>query len=266
MRSREAQPDKLDGLRETWLGAAVVTAALVALGCLAVDGRDGLVQLSDLRNQLWVGFTLYSLDHVALAGALLLAGIGLIVVRSPASRMALAAVSGLFAAQLAGLGMVAFRKWPAFAGSYHTIPDWGSVKALAAVMAGFCAIAAIASLVVVLRFGEPQRRALLLTVPLGMVVAVALPFLLPWVGADVPDRIAVALQYGLPLGIALAVTGVMELRPAVIVAVAVAASGLLIPLSRAFAHEHLGAAIGLVVASALATVLWRIRRTTTPGH
>jgi hypothetical protein len=237
----------------------VASAGTIALACLAVDGQRRLVNPYDLWNPLTEGRTLYSLDHVVLAVTMMVAGLALAWSRSSGWRVELAAVAGLCAAQLAGLGTVAFRKWPAFAGGYGTAVEWRQVRVLAVLMATACVVAAVACLAVVWRRRVRQRRALLVSVPLGMVVAVALPFLVPWAGADVPDRVAVALMYGVPLGLALGLTGIMGRRPAVVVGVAVAFSGILMGLSRAFvAPDNRADAAALVLGCALATVLWRL--------
>ena len=253
----QAAPDERPSI---WLGFTVLTASAVALGCLCVDGRNRFVALSDMHDQLWVGFTIYSLDHVVLGLCLLLAAVALLVVRPVWKRVTLGAVAGMCAAQLAGLGMVSFRRWPAFAGSYGTVPDWGLVRALAAVMAVICGIAAIACLAFVVRRGTPRRRALLVAGPLGLMLVVVLPFLVPWAGADLGDRMAVVLMYGLPFGVALAVTGLLDFGPAFVVTAAVAVSGVLMALtSTAFVSpDHLVLTIGLVGLSALANLLWRL--------
>lgn len=244
-----------------WLGIVMVTSGVVALGCLAIDGRDRLVGLADLADVYWERYTIYSLDQVALGVALVLIGLGLLVTRSAKWSVALAAVAGLCAAQLAGLGMVGYRKWPSFVGSYQSVPDWGLVQELAAVMAGSCAVAAVVCLLFVLREGKPDRRALLVAVPLGLFLAVALPFIAPWELADLGDRMAIALMYGIPMGLALAVTGLMELRSAAVVTAAVAASGLLMGRSEAFVPaQNMLPVVGLVGASALVNLLWRLPR------
>jgi hypothetical protein len=250
----------LSGRSPRWLGVVVVTSGVVALGCLAVDGRDRLVGFADLADVYWERYTIYSLDQVAVGLALVLTGLCLLVTRPAKWDVALAAVGGLCAAQLAGLGMVGYRKWPSFVGSQGSVPDWGLVQELAAVMGGSCAVAAVICLLFVLREGRPELRALLVAVPLGLLLAAALPFVAPWDPADLGDRVAIALMYGIPLGLALAVTGIMDFRSATGVTAAVAASGLLMGRSEAFVStENLLPVVGLVVASSLVNLLWRLR-------
>lgn len=249
----------LAGRSRRWLGIVVVTSGVVALGCVAVDGRDRLVGLADLADVYWERYTIYSLDQVVVGLALVLTGLGLLVTRSAKWDVALAAVAGLCAAQLAGLGMVGYRKWPAFVGAYGSVPDWGLVQELAVLMGGSCAVAATICLIFVLRAGRPEVRALRVAVPLGLLLVVALPFVAPWDGADLGDRVAIALMYGIPLGLALAVTGLMEVRSATVVTAAVGAGGLLMGRSDAFVPaENMLPVVGLVVASSLVNLLWRI--------
>lgn len=244
-------------------GIVIAAAAAVALGCLSIDLTHRLVDPGalmppDVQAPSGMFGTIYSVDHVALAVVLGVAGLGLGAARTPVLRATLAGVAGLCAAQLAGLGAVALRRWPAVVGAWGGgTGDFALVKTLAVVLAAAGVVAAVASLTVVLRLRQPEPRALAVSVPLGLGVAVALPLMVPGDHADLPDRIAVALQYGLPLGVGLALTGILATVPSLAVSAAIIASSALMPVSWAFVRDA-SPAVLVVVAAASVTVAWRL--------
>lgn len=269
MRDRGSPPgaagllDSVPMERTRSTGLVIAAAATVALGCLSIDLTHrpvdpGALLPPDVQAPSWTFGTIYSVDHVALAVVLGVTGLGLVGARTPVLRAALAGVAGLCAAQLAGLGAVALRRWPAVVGAWGGgTGDFALVKTLAVVLAAAGTVAAVVSLTLVLRLRRPEPRALAVSVPLGVGVAVALPLMVPGDHADLPDRIAVALQYGVPLGVALALTGILATVPSLAVSAAIIGSAELMPVSWAFVRDA-SPAVLVVVAAASLTIAWRL--------
>ena len=98
--------------REVWLvGVGALLAGAVGVAVIAVDG-SGQIGGVFVREQP----TIYGPGQVALTLVLAVAGLLVLVVRRHVAVTALLAVIALCAAQLAGTGLVARRRWPAFWG------------------------------------------------------------------------------------------------------------------------------------------------------
>ena len=215
--------------------------------------------------------TIYGPAHTTLAIGLVVAGLLLLGARGRGATAALLSVIGLCAAQLAGTGLVGFRRWPLFCGllllrspSPNTI--WSAL--LAIVMAVVCTVTAVACVVVLVSARLVRWIGVDLTVvaafAMALVVAIAGPPLVVvvdgWIG-DVKDLAAWALMYSLPFAAALALSGLMQRFAALVTAGAVVGSAFIATLWRG-AHFSLlqpwGDARAVVIAAAGAVAATRL--------
>ena len=245
------------------VGVGALVAGAVSVAVVAVDGT-GQVGGAMTGDQP----TIYGPAHATLAAALALAGFVLLVARGRGAVAALLSVIGLCAAQLAGTGLVGFRRWPLFWGccAPEVVTEQDLVRALALVMAVVCAATAVACVVVLVAARHVQWAGFDLTVVVAfaaaLVVAVAGPRLVVggW-GVDVKGLAAWALMYSLPFAVALGLSGLMQRFAAVVTAGAVAASAVIATFGESFfeLNQPWGDARALVIAAAIVVAAARLR-------
>ncbi|MCL8027274.1 hypothetical protein [Nocardioides bruguierae] len=249
------------------VGAVVVVAGLVAGLVLATDGLGRV-------GGAWTagGPTVYGPLQVLLAATTLGAGLVLLMRRGAVVTAAALGVAGLCAAQLAGTGLVATRRWPLYRGCCSTeqITAEPLVTALAALLAVVGGLAAATCLVLLLllvrsRYATwSQPVAVRATgVAAGVVVLVVGPVLVTGLltggSGDRADLLAWTLACSLPIGAALALSSALP-RPAAWTVLAVVAAGALAAsLGTSFLETRLpwGGARALVVAAAVVVTLSR---------
>lgn len=259
--------DDAGSVRLVGLGALVAGAVSVAVVTFDGTGQIGGAITGDQP-------TIYGPAHATVAAALALAGLLLLVARGRGAVGALLSVIVLCAAQLAGTGLVGFRRWPLFWGccSTEAVTERDLVRALALVIAVVCAATAVACVVVLVAGRHVRWAGFDLTVVVAFVaafvVAVAGPRLV--VGGweiDVTGLAAWALMYSLPYAAALALSGLMQRFAALATVGAVAASAVIASFGESFleAVQPWGDARALVIAAAIAvaaTRLWPLPKKT----
>jgi hypothetical protein len=234
---------------------------LVAVAALVSGGFSAVVVALPGRGYIGGGFapdqtTIYGPAHAALALALASAGLLLVVSSRREPMAALLGVIGLCSAQLAGVGLVGYRRWPLYWGccSIKYVTHQELVRNLAVAMAVVCAVTAVASLLVLVsqRFLAWQGWAAAVAFPVALVVAVAVPGIMAGDPYDERDLVAAALTYSVPFGAALAVSGLMVRPAALVVAATVAGSALIATVGSPFLETVLPfrAAQALAVGSA----------------
>lgn len=244
------------------VGAVLLVAGAVSAAILAVDGNARF-------GGAWTGEgpTVYGPQQVALAMTLAAAGVVLLMTRVSVGTAAALGAAGLCAAQLAGTGLVSSRRWPLYRGccSAEAITQEGTVRLLSVLMAGLCALSALAclALLVVGRFATWSRPAASRAVALGAggVVMVVGPLLLMHrQSADAGDLLAWTLMCSLPIGTALAVSGTLQRPAAWTVLGAVVTSGLAATAGTSFLETRLpwGSTQTLVIAAAVVVALSRV--------
>lgn len=249
-----------DGVRVVGIGALIAGALSAAV--VAVDGTG------QIGGALTGGQpTIYGPAQAALAVALVGAGLLLLFARGRGAVAALLSVTGLCAAQLAGAGLVGFRRWPHFWGccTPEIVTEQGLVRTLALVMAVVCAVVALAC--VVLLFSARHVRwkgvdvIVVVAFAAGLVVAIAGPRLV--VGGwevDVKGLAAWALMYSLPFAVGLALSGLMQRVAALVTTGAVASSCLIATVGESFfeLNQPWGSAQALVFGAAAAVAATRL--------
>jgi hypothetical protein len=192
----------------TRTGWIVVAAALCAGVTLVVDRVSS--HGAGARS-------FYPSSSGVLAVAMLVAGVALAVSASRGARpwrSFASAVAAVTAAQLAGMGLVAFKHWKTHAGYGANVGNVTEQRALAALMALTCAAALIVVAWRLVTWGDiPARVAV---VPRWAAAAGGLSLVL-WlpgsIGGSLPDNhdatslVAYALIYSLPWGVAVALSG-----------------------------------------------------------
>jgi hypothetical protein len=197
-----------------WAGLVAVVAGLFAMACLAVGPGGGLgLHLS--------GRSVYTASQWVLALTLVGAGVVAVVTRRAASSCALAA-AGVFAAQLAGAGLVGYRHWVPWSGMGGGSLQHPSVlKGIGIALAGGCLVAVVSC---VLGLIARQAFAVRATRPVGRVATVAIGTvmvgLIPLtLAGGQSDRLdwesqgAFSLLYAIPWGVSIAVSAWL-VRPA----------------------------------------------------
>jgi hypothetical protein len=252
-------------------GALVLAAAAIVPLMLQTHGTCG-----GSRNNPGFfsdGQALFEWPHWAFVAVLLVAG--LMLTRAANTPMA-AAVALVVAAQLAGAGIVAQHHWRGAAGpacGYWT--NQQLIKTTAIIAAVAATIAALACLQVVWatrRASPAPARSLgtpvhLASMVVGVLVAVALPFLLAVGDSAAQDRTslgAFALLWSLPWGGALVLSAFLARPVAVAVALSVAVSAASAYPDYALVQvEHHGIALLVGLVSGLLVVT--LRTLTTEG-
>jgi hypothetical protein len=230
------------------VGIGALLAGTVSVAVVAVDGAGSLGG-AFVRGSI----TVYGPPQAVLAVALVAAGLLLLLMRRREAVGALVGVIGLCAAQLAGAGFVAYRRWPLYWGccSLGDVTEGDRVRSFALVMAVACAVPAVGCAAVLASKGFLRWHgvACAVAIPAAVVVAVAVPRLLAGGWADELQLASWALMYSLPFATALAVSGLMERTPALAVVGAVACSALLATVGDPFLvlGRPWGTAPGLVI-------------------
>ena len=244
------------------VGVVAFLAGAVSTAVVAVDG-SGQVGGGVTGDQP----TIYGPAHATLAIGLVVAGLLLLVARGRGAVAALLSVIGLCAAQLAGTGLVGFRRWPLFWGCCATEPvtERDLVRTLALVMAVVCAVTAVACVVVLVSARLVRWPGVNLTVVVALAAAVVVAIVAPrlvvggW-AVDLTDLAAWALMYSLPFAAALALSGLMERIAALVTAGAVVSSAFIATLGESHfsLHQPWGDARALVIAAAGAVAATRL--------
>jgi hypothetical protein len=246
--------------RSVWLlGSGAVVAAAVSAAVVAVDG-NGEIGGGFLRRHL----TIYGPPQAALALALGLVGLLLIVARRRVAVIASLGVTGLCAAQLAGAGFVAVRRWPLYWGccSPRHVSDRVLVRDLAAGMALACAVVAVACVVVLAWQGYLgwHGGGVAVAFPVALAMAIVGPGLMMGGWEDQRALAAWALMYSLPFAAGLAVSALMPRFAALAVTGSVACSALVATVGESFLEvtQPWGHAQGVVVLAAVAVAAPRL--------
>ena len=212
---------------------AGILAGAVALLVVSVDGqgRPGGAAIGVL--------TIYGRAHVILALALLSAALTLTVVRAQSAKAALLAVVVLWGAQLGGVGVVAYRRWPHYYGCCSNYDvSVGAMKGLAAAMAVTGGAAAGLAVAALLAGGHLRWRGsgwrVLVAWPLALAVLVAVPRLVVGGWGDVREVGARVVMYAVPIAVAIAVSALLDRAPALVLLSAVAVDALLLTQGRPF--------------------------------
>lgn len=202
--------------RERWVrvvAALAVLAGTASLVVLAVGGQGGF------GGAFSRGVTIYGRSHVALAFALVLAGLLLMASRSRGGDPTLLAVIVLVAGLLAGAGVVGNRRWPLYRGccSTKSVNDEELLRLLAIGMGVGCALVAGASLVTLVlgRHLTANVLSIAVAVPVTALLAVYVPRLAYGDWQDHRELAAWALMYSLPLSAALLVAAALPRVPAI---------------------------------------------------
>lgn len=209
------------------IGVGCLVAGLFSVTALAVDGTGGTGG-AFARGSI----TIYGRSQACLAIGLVIAG-GLLLLLRGRARVVAATVglAGLCAAQLAGVALVGYRRWPLYSGccSPNGVAELALVRSLALVMALACAVIAVACVVALASEGLLRWRGLtsIVAVSAAVFIAVADALLLAGGWSDGREVAAFALMYSLPFALALAISGLMEPSPAHAVLVGVGVSALL---------------------------------------
>ena len=248
------------GTRRSGVGAAAALAAgAVSTVVLAVDG-DG-----EVGGALTDGLSVFGRAHVALAAALLASGLLLCVARRRSVVAGLVAVAGVCAAQLAGAGVVGYRRWPLYWGCCsEPVTEQDLVRVLALSMGVVCCLAALVCLLVLvrgrlLRWNGPD---LAVSLAVALVVAVGVPRVAVGGWSDTHELGAWALMYSLPFAAGLVVSGLLDRLAAFAVVVTIAASASLSTVGYNFVYlanaAEPGDAMKLVLGACVLVVLWRL--------
>lgn len=241
------------------MGIGALWSGAVSVVVVAVDGK-GAFPGAFARGQL----TVYGPAHAALAVVLAVAGLLVLRTRGRVAVAALLGVIGLCAAQLAGAGLVARRRWPLYWGccASGNVTEGDLVRDLATGMAVACSVTAAACVGVLVRKRYLGWRGVWATVaaPVALLVAVALPRLVAGSWEDERELAAWALMYSLPFAGALAISALMERFAALAVATAVACSALVATVGKPFLllGRPWSAALVLVIAAGVAVAAARL--------
>lgn len=244
------------------VGVVALTAGAVTAAVVAVDGT-GQVGGAITGDQP----TIYGPAQPTLAVGLAVSGLFLLVARGRGAVAALVSVIGLCAAQLAGTGLVGFRRWPLFWGccTPEAVTEQNLVRTLALVMAVVCAVTAVACVVVLVAARHVRWTGVDVTVvvafTVALVVAIAGPRLVVGGWADdVKGLAAWALMYSLPFAAALALSGLMPRFAALATIGAVASSALIATVGESHLelNQPWGHAQALVIAAAVVVAATRL--------
>jgi hypothetical protein len=244
------------------VGFGALLAGAVSAAVVAVDGT-GQIGGAITGDQP----TIYGPAQATLAVGLAGAGLLLLVARGGSAVAVLLSTIGLCAAQLAGTGLVGFRRWPLFWGccTPESVTEKDLVRTLALVMAVACAVTAVGCVVVLVSARHVRWTGLDVTVfvtfAVALVVAVAGPRLVVggW-AVDVKGLAAWALMYSLPFAAALALSALMQRVPALATSGAVVVSALIATMgvSQLELNQPWGDARALVIAAAVAVAVTRL--------
>ena len=196
------------------VGATLLVAAAVSAYVLRVGGVccGGIVARD-----------LYDYGTWLLVAGLAVVGVILVAARVRVVRVPAAAAGGVLAAQLAGTGVVAFRRWVPVGGFGHG--KWDNIRPAAAGRVPCSPSAASAPSWSASSRSAPRRRspsgpwtAARVALSAGLLVVVALPVVFAGGQADILDVTSIgahALVYSVPFGVSLALTGWLS-RPAAV--------------------------------------------------
>jgi hypothetical protein len=184
----------------------VLACAGVAAAVVAWQPSGAYRYLPDQRS-LYDWSSWLSIGLLAAAGVAWLCAPSVRFVHRAAAVVAVAA-----GAQLAGTGVVAWRRWMTSAGWASPAGNTTTLRSLAVVLAVAGGVAALAGLSAMWRDGtikrRPRRLAPVATLAVGAVVAVWLPFT---IGYDASNRLtqvgAHALMYSLPWALVIVLVG-----------------------------------------------------------
>lgn len=215
------------------IGIAALLTATASVVTLAVDAGG------DLGGAFRREHTIYGVAHVCLALALVPVGVSLLVARSRDVAGILIGVVALSAAQLGGVGLVAFRRWPLYAGCCSTeLVSQGQVRSLAVAMASAGAVTAVLCVVALVRIGCLTRHRIDLPVVVAaltaLVVAVTVPGLVVGAWSDTHELVAWAVMCSLPFAAALVVSALVERVAGLALLGAVAGSAVLVTAGSPF--------------------------------
>jgi hypothetical protein len=233
-----------------------VLAGYASAVVLAVDGNG------EVGGAFVGGLTIYGWSHAALAITLLVAGLLLMVVRQHDAVVGLTAVAGLYAAQLAGTGLVGVRRWPLYWGCCAPpVSQQELVRNLPWAMALACAVTALISLAALARrFLRSRPDHATVALPVALAVVASVPVLAAGAASDVGDIVAWGLMYSLPFGIALAVSAFLPRGTALALIAAVASSAGMAALDGSFIVLVIppADAMTVVIGAALVVALSRL--------
>jgi hypothetical protein len=242
-------------------GAAVVSGAVSAL-VVAYHGTGGPRGGFSVEEN-----TIYGPSHLALAIGLAGAGVLLAVVKRQELVVALLGVIGVFGAQLAGVGLVGYRRWPLYwgASSDVVVHHEDLVRRLALLMGALCALTAFASLAVLVarRSFRWQGWTTAVALAAAMVVLVLVPPLIASDGFGTHNSVAAALTYSVPFAGALTLAGLTSRFAALVITAAVAVSAVIAVAGQSMLdlilpfHDAQGLVVGAAVVVALASLLPR---------
>lgn len=247
------------------VGATLLVAAAVSAYVLRVGGVccGGIVARD-----------LYDYGTWLLVAGLAVVGVILVAARGRVVRVPTAAAGGVLAAQLAGTGVVAFRRWVPVGGFGHG--KWDNIHQLQLVSAllAVCGLGAVVVCLLSLRAEEafPARvawtaRAVALSA--GLLVVVALPVVFAGGQADILDVTSIgahALVYSVPFGVSLALTGWLSPPAAVAVSLCVMVSALVLVDANRQLVSTPGHASGLILVLVAAAVVLLARASARDGE
>jgi hypothetical protein len=186
--------------------------------------------------------------------ALLWAGVVVVAIAPAMFRCVGAAVTAVAALQLAGTGVVAWRRWFTSGGIINPALNQSTLRALAIVLSVAAVVMVAMSVAVLVDAGavELRRRAgkAVPVVVIGVAVAIGVPLAMGWeAGNRTTQGGAHALMYGLPWGMAIAGSVFLRYRErlATISAVALSAATLLFAKPMIHANnERLGFVVVMI--------------------
>jgi hypothetical protein len=190
--------------------------AVVSAGCFGLVAACILVPAPGRMVRHWSSATIYPWWSLVLAVVCMVVALAAPVLRRRGALVAVtAATTGVFAAELAGIGLVARKHWhPAFGYGGGYSGGLGRLQWLALLVFAAGAVAAVASLVRLWVAGDLPRPAARPTRRTAVAVGAALLVLLPPAigmgdsdGLDLTSLAAFALIYSLPWGLSIALTG-----------------------------------------------------------
>lgn len=247
---------------ERLVGFGGLFAGLLSATVVALDGQ-GHLGGAFRSDQL----TIYGPGQAALAVAVGMAGIVLLGTRRPSGVVAVVGLIGLGTAQLAGLGLVAVRRWPLYWGccAPQNVSETNLVRGLAAGMALVCGVVAVTCLVILVRRDDLRwdRLGLVVALPVALVVAIAGPLVASsrWGGDDDLSALtAWALMYSLPVAAGLVVSARMPRWAALVMAAGIVGSAAVATLGSFFLEFKLlwGDARALVIVAAVVVAVTRL--------
>ncbi len=254
------------------VGAHPGAVQLVALAALGSGVLSTFVVNLGGRGSVGGGFaeeqsTVYGPAHAVLAVALAISGLALVVSSRREAVAPLLGVIGVRSSQLAGVGLVAYRRWPLYWGccSMKGVTHESLVRDLALLMGLACGATALACLVALANQRCLRWRgwAAAVAFPVALVVVVGISHLMKSYRGGARDLVAAALTYSIPFAAALAVSGLMARLAALVVTVSVAGSALIATSGAPFLdrslpfHDAQAFAVGAAVVVALVRLVPR---------